>query len=338
MRAEPLIWVLCGLRAGDTAQARELARRVGGKVVEKQLTFNALHLVPNVLQPVGLQCLKAEARKQLVPPWPDLVIATGKRTAIVARSIKKMSGGASRIVQLGRPRTALHHFDLVITTPQYGLPAAENVVTLATPFAAPKPVSGSVQVKWMGHWQDLRRPWIMAAIGAPKYPLKLGGQELAGFGVALNEAARKLQASVLLFDSPRSERGALALVKPQIEGPSQMPEGEGAYATALAAADYFTVTGDSVSMASEMLATGKPVAVYRLPRRFGITWSAQQGLGAVLAQSGILSPPRDVDGWIAALVDENRLGLLGHSWGSMSLDGAIQGDAVMRVRRLIGLS
>lgn len=337
-KTEPLIWVLCGVRAGDTAQALELARRVGGRVEEKQLSFNALHHLPNVLQPVGLHSLTPQARKQLAAPWPDLVIATGKRTAPIARSIRVLSGGAAKIVQMGRPRSALKHFDLVITTLQYGLPPCSNVITLMTPFAAPKPVDDLTRAKWLSAWQHVPRPWIMAAIGASKYPLRLGTHELDAYGAALNEAARKLHAHVILFDSPRSAQGAAARVQLQIEHGSLIPNGAGAYATALGNADFYAVTGDSVSMASEMLATRKPVAVFRLPRVAGFTWSAEAGVGAALARSGILSPPRDVDGWMAALVGEKRLGLLGQSWGTAGHDGSAQNEAVARVRRLTGLA
>jgi Mitochondrial fission ELM1 len=136
----------------------------------------------------------------------------------------------------------------------------------------------------------------------------------------LNKAAHELQASVLLFDSPRSERGALAQVKSCIDNVCLVPEGQGAYAAALASADYFSVTGDSVSMASEMLATGKPVSVFPLPRQISLRWSATQGIAAVLARSGILMPPRDVHGFMAALIAQEKFGVLGQSWGRAGLD------------------
>jgi uncharacterized protein len=337
----PSIWVLSGARVGDTAQALELARRVGGRIEEKQLTFNALHHVPNVLKPLGLQSLTTESRNFIAQPWPDLVIATGKRTAPIACAIKVRSEGKSNLVQLGRPRMALRHFDLVITTPQYGLPGAENVITLPTPFAAPRPVDGDVRKHWTETWHHLPRPWIMAVIGASKFPLRLGGNELDGFALALNAAARAKNAGVILFDSPRSISGALTRVTSRLTVPHWTPGHHshgGAYQSALASADYFAVTGDSVSMATEMLATGKPTAVFRLPRRPSLRWTAANGVGAAFARSGVLSPPRDVDGFMTAQISNHSLGVLGQSWGETSGSSGAHDAAVQRVKRLVGLS
>ena len=40
--------------------------------------------------------------ERLQRPWPDLVIATGRRTAPIASWIRKQSGGLTRTVQMGR--------------------------------------------------------------------------------------------------------------------------------------------------------------------------------------------------------------------------------------------
>jgi uncharacterized protein len=337
VKPEPLIWILCGLRKGDTAQAKELVQHVGGQIVEKQLAFNALHYMPNALRPTGLQSLTASAKDQLKAPWPDLVVATGKRTAPIAVAIKRLSGGRSVLVQLGRPRMAVHHFDLVITTPQYGLPPAENIITLSTPYASPAKIGADVVAQWNKSWAHLPRPWIMAALGASKYPLQLGNAELDVFAQRLNEAAKPFKASVLLFDSPRSLKQSLHHVASRLE----MPHWEsgtvqaGAYHAALALADYFVVTGDSVSMTTEMLQTGKPAAVFRLPQKPHVKWSAQSGIGAVLAKSGVLSPPRDTDGFIASLVASGLIGELGKSWGRGELDREAHDAAVSRIRSLL---
>jgi mitochondrial fission protein ELM1 len=117
----PAIWVLKGVRAGDTAQAMDLALQLGGRVEGKQLAFNAFHNIPNWLLGARVSQLTQDAKKLLHPPWPDLVVATGRRTAPVALWIKTQSQGKTKLVHIGRPRMALSRFDLVLTTPQYGL-------------------------------------------------------------------------------------------------------------------------------------------------------------------------------------------------------------------------
>jgi uncharacterized protein len=334
--AELLIWVLCGVRAGDTAQALELARRVGGRVVEKKLAFNTLHHIPNVLRPNDLSSLKEASRAEIIAPWPDLVIATGKRTAPIACAIKAQSTN-TKLVQLGRPRMSLKRFDLVITTPQYGLPSEDNVISLPTPFAAPKTVDENSKDRWAEAWTDLPKPWIMMAVGATKFPLRFAEQDQMMCGLALNAAAQRLGGSALLFDSPRSMPGTLDRVAGRLTGPFWRSDrnSAGAYQAALALADYFGVTGDSVSMVSEMLATDKPVAVYRLPRSSSLRWSAKRGPSALLARSGVLSPPRNVDGFMSTLIADGKIGVLGKGWGHAGFDRSAHDAAVERIKRLL---
>jgi uncharacterized protein len=307
----PLIWVLKGLRAGDTAQAMELALQIGGRVEGKQLSFNRLHMLPNWLAGARASHLTSAARALLRPPWPDLVVATGKRTAPVSLWIKQQSAGRSCIVQLGRPRMGLQHFDLVVTTPQYGLPARNNVMLVPVPFARPKTVSPVDLQAFQVTWQHLPRPWIVGVLGGQKFPQRLTVDEITGFGKLLDGAARSGGGSVILLDSPRSLPSGLDHAAKSISAPHwifRRQIGPNPYQAALAMGDAFVVTSDSVSMVTEMLLTGRPTSVFRLPTASWVpNWSAQTGLGKVLAAAGILHPPRDVDGLMARLEAEGYL-------------------------------
>ena len=314
----PLIWVLKGLRGGDTSQAMELALQLGGRVEAKQLHFNALHAVPNWLASARVFHLTSSARLVLRPPWPDLVVATGKRTAPVALWIKRQSGGHSKLVQLGRPRMALKHFDLVVTTPQYGLPAAPNVIELALPFAHPKAVVPADLEAFNTEWSHLPRPWILGMTGGAKFPLRLNNRDLADFGKALNNRAQQTSGSVILLDSPRSPEGAIDKAAQHINAHKWLyrrGQSVNPYQAALAMCDELVVTSDSVSMVSEMLLTGKPTSIYRLPvSKFKPRWSADSGLGATLARSGLLHPPRDVDGFMERLMEAGVLGDIANNY------------------------
>lgn len=339
----PLIWVLCGTRAGDTAQALELARRIGGEVVEHKLAFTWMHHLPNWLAGPGTGHLDDKSRALLMPPWPDLVVATGKRTAPVAAWIKRQSGGGTVAVQLGRPRMAFRHFDLIVTTPQYALPAAENVARIAMPFAAPRPLTEHVLNHWRGQWEGLPRPLIATALGAAKFPLRLGAAQLDAYGSALGALAERSGGSILLFSSPRSAPQAIARVRGQISGPCWLANGAGPgnpYQAALALADAFAVTGDSVSMASEMIATGKAVHVFPLPQWPSPRWRAESGLAAWLARKGLVAPPRDVGGFMMALISSGAASDL-RSVQTVPSKKALTGDqedAVRRIRTLVAHS
>jgi mitochondrial fission protein ELM1 len=336
---EKVIWVLCGVRAGDNAQALQLGRMLGGKIVIHKLDFNVLHHLPNWVTGPSSNHIKAAPRAALASPWPDIVIATGKRTARLAAWIRRQSHATSLAVVLGRPRMAFSYFDLIITTPQYGLPEAENVVRVALPFATRQAVGDDVLSHWRRQWATLPRPLIAAAIGAAKFPLRLGASQLEEYGAALNALARRAGGSILLFSSPRSASAATATVRSQFNVASWVQDGAelgNPYQAALWLADQFAVTGDSVSMMSEMLATGKDLHLYALPHWPSVHWRADHGVAAWLAQRGILLPPRDVSRFARELLNNGlagdlRLGTV--PWRHYELESS-QADIVHRINLL----
>jgi mitochondrial fission protein ELM1 len=335
----PIIWVLKSFRTGDNAQALALAQRVGGTIVEKQLAFNRLAIMPNLMTGATVRMLANEARALLAEPWPDLVIATGRRTAAAALWIKKKTAGKAKVVQLGRPRLALSLFDLVITTPQYGLPSDANVVHLSLPFVLTrKPPTDSFPEPCM----HLPKPWIAAVVGGEKFPLRLGNAELVSFGAAVERLAKVKSASVVLLSSPRSPKDSLSIVSEKIAQPKWLPSPElpNAYGAALASGNIFCVTSDSVSMVAEMLATGKPVYLHQLPESPLMPhWKADNGILAALARKGVLSPPRNTANMMRQLIDQKILGDLSNIVApEAALSIASQQDAaVLRVRSLVGL-
>ncbi|MCK5384969.1 MAG: mitochondrial fission ELM1 family protein, partial [Alphaproteobacteria bacterium] len=69
----------------------------------------------------------------LEPPWPDILIAGGRKSIAASRYIKKMSGGTTYSVHIQDPRISPKHFDLV-AVPRHDLLRRENViVTNASP-------------------------------------------------------------------------------------------------------------------------------------------------------------------------------------------------------------
>lgn len=314
--SRPVVWVLQGPRAGDNAQAYELASLLEAQVICKHLTFNRLHLLPNLLLGASAGSLEPGSRKALLPPWPDLVIATGKRSAPVARWIRQRSQGKAKAVHLGRSRAPLSAFDLVITTPQYGLPAAANVIEIPLPFAATKNVDARELATWRAAWAGLRKPLIAVAIGHAKFPLRMGRREARLLGRRLNSLADRMQGSLLLIASPRSVPGVIARIEAELSVPHvayrKFDPQKNPYAAALVVGDQLVATSDSISMVSELISTGKPVDVFELPdRRLTLKWRASSGLSAWLSRSGILQPPRDVSGMVRALIEKGYVNALG---------------------------
>jgi uncharacterized protein len=338
--SKKVIWVLQGARVGDNAQARELASRIGAQVFYKELRFNTLHHLPNLVLGASTLSLRAISRKELLPPWPDIVIATGKRCAPVARWIKQQSRGQTKIVHLGRPRAPLAAFDLVITTPQYGLPRASNVIEMPLPFVASRKTDTDELGLWRTEWAGLRKPLIAVAIGNAKFPLIMGQRETQKFGRQLNLLAERKKGSLLLIASPRTAPPVIAQIEAEVSVPhiayATFDLMRNPYQAALAMGDHFVVTSDSISMISELVNTGKPVDVFELPHRgLKLKWSSAAGLGGWLSRNGILQPPRDVSGVVRRLIERGHVNVLGEQGARVSFK---RDDAVVveRLKLLLG--
>ncbi len=308
-----MIWVLQGARAGDNAQARELAKRLDARVVYKDLKFNRLHVAPNWVLGASTATLQNSSRKMLEAPWPDMVIATGKRMAPVARWIKRQSGGRSRIVMLGRPRARLSAFDLVISTPQYDLPLDANVIEVPLPFAASTKTDNEAHKLWQKLWRHLPKPLVGVMVGNGKYPLVFGSTEIHRLTEQLNKLA---PVSLLLIASPRTAEGVVARIGAGLNIPhvayAKFDRNNNPYRAAIAMCDGFVVTSDSISMISELINSRKPVAVFKLgAAKVQLRWSGKRGFGAWLARTGLLQPPRDVSAMVDSLIERRLIGEIG---------------------------
>jgi mitochondrial fission protein ELM1 len=127
--SSPRIWVLLGPRTGDNNQALALAEALGLPFETRTLAYNPLQALSVWLPPTAAT-LDRESRRRLNAPWPDLVIAIGRRSVPVARWLKRKSGGRAKLVRIGHPRIDPGLFDLVITTRQYPVPPGDNVLLL----------------------------------------------------------------------------------------------------------------------------------------------------------------------------------------------------------------
>jgi len=299
---EPLIWVLIGERTGDNNQALALAEALGLPFEVKRLDYNALQSLSVWLPPTAITLTKP-ARAGLEGPWPDLVIAIGRRSVPVARWIKRQSGGRTRLVRIGHPRIDPTLFDLVITTRQYPVPPGTNVVLLPVAMSRhlEPPEPSTAEEKWL---DAVPTPRTLLAIGGATKYWTLPTQRIKQI-VAEHEPGR----SLIIVTSRRTDpalvdrlRG-IAAARPEfrlVDGPSPR------FAVLMAAADEIFVTGDSVSMLSEAVLTGKPVALIPIEQDD----KGRRALGPEPRETGPDARRRDLRRFWNYLIEQGMVGTI----------------------------
>jgi mitochondrial fission protein ELM1 len=276
-RPLPRTWLLMGHKAGDNAQLLALAEALGFPFETRRLAYRRTELVTNLLAGPNLLGVVAERSDRLEPPWPELVLTAGRRNEPVARWIREQAGGsgpAVKLVHVGRPWAPLPEFDLIVTTPQYSLPAeAPNVLHNEAPLH--RVTAGrlaAAREAWAPRLAHLPRPYVTVVLGGPSGPYAFDREAGALLGHHAAGMARELGGSLLVTTSARTPVEAVDALEARLDGvPHELFRwGKGAaenpYFGFLALADRVVVTGDSMSMLVEAIATGRPVLVFDLAR------------------------------------------------------------------------
>lgn len=255
------IWVLLGEKVGDNNQLLALAEGLGLPFETRPMRYNLGRAVPPRYLGATLRTLAADSRRWLEPPWPDLVLAIGRRSVPVARWLRKASGGGARLVLVGHPRVDPEQFDLVLTTHQYPVPRKGNVTVLPLAMSRlrdPGPPTDSEHA-WLA---KLPRPRLLLALGGPTKYWDLDPEQIAGHVRTLLERARRKGGTVIAIGSRRTPAPVIEAVRAQLGTEGRIADDASPrFSLLMSDADEIFVTADSVSMLSEAIQTGKPVGM-----------------------------------------------------------------------------
>lgn len=287
----PQTWLVLGERAGDNAQVLALARALGWPSITKQIHYD--EACPIEFKDRGASLIGVDARRSdaLTPPWPDAIIAIGRRSVPVVRWIRAQSERPILHIHLGRPRVDLAVFDLVITTPQYNLPAAANVIEITLPFVfVDGEELGRAAAQWHERFATLPRPWTAVMVGGPTPQLAFGTDEAERLLAELARLREHVGGSLLVTTSPRTEAAVVAALRNGLAGMTPgrhifvpfAPDGDNPYKAMLALADRFVISVDSASMVAEAATRHKPILLFHLP---GIAPQIKPGIKSALSRN-----------------------------------------------------
>jgi len=307
----PRVWLLLDDRPGHNTQVVGLAEALGWPYEAKQLRFTALNRLSNRLLGASLLSLDAGQSDRLAPPWPDLVIAMGRRCAPIARWVKRQSGGRSKLVQLGRKgANVAADFDLAVTCLHFQLPPhPRRIDLLLPPTQVTPPRLREAAEHWAGLFGATARPRVALLVGGTTAHHRLDAETAARMAAEVQAFAAALGGSLTCVTSRRSGaavEAALQQAAPRAEFHFWRRERqENPYLGYLALADILVVTGESESMLAEAADAAKPLYIYPIPAKPAglrvrcagwVLAAARRGNAACeeLIQSGIVVPPRDL--------------------------------------------
>lgn len=259
---QPITWILTDGTVGMRIQCLGLAKAAGLMPIIKRIhpslllrALPALGAVPGIPASAG--------GDPMVEPWPDVVISCGRRTAGAAIAVKRLSGGRAFLAHIQDPRLDPRRFDLLVV-PEHDPTRGPNVVTT---LGALNPHDPAILADSARQWEievaGLPRPYVAVMVGGSNKRYDFSTDAVARFVEQLRQVAND-GAGLLVATSRRTDAATRVALK---DGLADVPaivwngDGENPYLGFLALADALVVTSDSVNMASEACATGKPVHV-----------------------------------------------------------------------------
>jgi uncharacterized protein len=265
-RRLPTVWVLTDARPGHANQALGVAEALDWPFTVKPLGYGPLARLPNGLLGDRAWGLTAAARAGLTGPWPDLVIAAGRRTAPPARWLKRQKAGLL-LAHLMWPGSA-RGFDL-IAVPEHDRVADRPglIRTLGSPSRVTPARLAAAAARFAPQLSNLRRPRIACLVGGGRRAARFTPHDAALLAQRASAYAALHGGSLLVTTSRRTGAACEDSLARSLEAPHLLHrwtmDDDNPYLGILGSADALIVTADSASMCSEACATGRPVFVDR---------------------------------------------------------------------------
>jgi mitochondrial fission protein ELM1 len=267
--AEPInVWAVTDGRAGIENQAvglaEALSRRLPIRLTTKRINLRApWSWLPSGLVPTPRAALTTRS-DDIEPPWPDIWIGCGRASIPLSMGVRDWSRRRTLVVQLQDPRVNPREFDIVVPPIHDGL-EGQNVLPIvgACHRVTPEKLDEAV----------LDYPAPLEEFGSPRFAVLIGGkskrQDISAkrarmISDSLVAAQRETGGTLMATLSRRtSEEAKLQFRTWLAPHCAVFYDGEGVnpYFALLGAADHIFVTADSVNMATEAAATGKPIHV-----------------------------------------------------------------------------
>jgi mitochondrial fission protein ELM1 len=265
---QPVCWVITDGKIGMENQCLAVARRLGFEPLVKRVRLRApwRQLSPWLLR-LGNRHALAAGSDPLAPPWPDLVIATGRHSVAPALAIRDLTGGRCLRVQIQNPGIDPGNFDLVVVPRHDRLGGANVLVTHGAPHGVTPATLDAARRRFAARFADLPHPRVAVLLGGNNGVYRFTELAATALAECLSTLLRGNHGALLLTPSRRTGAAIEAIFRQRLgDLPGEIWDGGGdnPYLAYLAYADHILVTADSVNMVCEAASTGKPVQIIPL--------------------------------------------------------------------------
>jgi mitochondrial fission protein ELM1 len=257
-------WIVTDGKAGDELQCLAVAEALGIAPEIRRVAPRAPFWWLTPYGPIDIRDRPGQPGSPIAPPFPDLLIGSGRRAVPYVRKVRRASRRRTYTVFLKDPVTGTGTADL-IWVPEHDKLRGANVVTTPTPPHRVSPERlATARAEPDRRLAALPQPRVAVLVGGSSKHYAFHAEDAARF---MADLTRLAETGVGLMATtsrrtPEALRDGLASVISRHGGFLWDGSGENPYIAALALADAIVVTADSYNMVGEAAATGAPILVF----------------------------------------------------------------------------
>ena len=247
-------WILSSGLIGCENQCLGVIERLG---IETEIKKIKPSMAVSLFAPYGTPFLNPQVRE----PWPDLVIAAGRKTIPYLKYIRKASKKECKTIYLQDPRIDSKEFDIV-WAPEHDSIEGNNVVkTITSPNRVTNELLNYHHDKWSGKLSKLKGPFIGFLIGGKSKAYNFNDDECEKIIQAINFVISNGYTPLITL-SRRSPKKLSNRIKNLLINEKNLfydGQGDNPYFAILKASEIIITTPDSANMISEAINVPKPV-------------------------------------------------------------------------------
>ena len=247
-------WILSSGLIGCENQCLGVIERLG---IETEIKKIKPSIAVSLFAPYGTPFLNPQVRE----PWPDLVIAAGRKTIPYLKYIRKASKKECKTIYLQDPRIDSKEFDIV-WAPEHDSIEGNNVIkTITSPNRVTNELLNYHHDEWLDKLSKLKGPFIGFLIGGKSKAYNFNDDECEKIIQALNFVISNGYTPLITL-SRRSPKKLSNRIKNLLINEKNLfydGQGDNPYFAILKASEIIITTPDSANMISEAINVPKPV-------------------------------------------------------------------------------
>ena len=247
-------WVLSSGLIGCENQCLGVIERLG---IETEIKKIKPSMAVSLFAPYGTPFLNP----QVCEPWPDLVIAAGRKTIPYLKYIRKASKKECKTIYLQDPRIDSKEFDIVWAPEHDSIEGSNIIKTITSPNRVTNELLNYHHDEWLDKLSKLKGPFIGFLIGGKSKAYNFNDAECEKIIQALNFVISNGYTPLITL-SRRSPKKLSNRIKNLLINEKNLfydGQGDNPYFAILKASEIIITTPDSANMISEAINVPKPV-------------------------------------------------------------------------------